>query len=66
MSTRAQKIAAFGQNYANALRAKKMASKPSPTSHSCSVLLPVQQAHLPVPRYMLSEQAHIREFGYSH
>lgn len=68
MSTRAKKMAVFSQIYANVerarseRRAKGMASEPSRTSGQP----PVPQVHLPIPRYMLSEQAYIHEFGYSH
>jgi hypothetical protein len=66
MTKRAQKIAVFAETYANAQRAKRLASKPSCTNDACCIAPSVPPICMPVERYMLSEQAHIREIGYSH
>jgi hypothetical protein len=63
MFNRRQKIAVFARNYENALRVRRGASKAASISVERP---PAPQVHLPVLRYMLREQAHIQEFGYSH
>ena len=66
MHVRARKIADFCQNYVKTPRAKQSASIPVATNADRGTPQPSQAVHLPVPRWMLGEQAYIREFGYSH
>lgn len=66
MHARARKIAAFCQHHVKTPRGNRLASIPATASAPRGTPQPAQAVHLPVPQYMLSEQAYIRDFGYSH